>query len=48
MGVEQLMDIEILVPLDKRVGLPKGYTLKPIIKIVNALCIRHEEHPGKL
>lgn len=47
-GTEQLMDIEILVPLDKRVGLPKEYTLKPIIKIVNALSIRHEGHPGKL
>ena len=42
------MDIEILVPLDKQVGLPKEYTLKPIIKIVNALCIRHEGHPSRL
>ena len=45
---EQLMDIEILVPLDKQVNLPKEYTLKPIIKIMNALFIRHEGHPGRL
>lgn len=45
---EQLMDIEILVPLNKKVELPKEYTLKPIINIVNALSIRHEGHPIKL
>lgn len=45
---EQLMDIEILVPLDKQVQLPKEYTLKTTIKIVNALSIRHEGHPMKL
>lgn len=47
-GNEQLMDIEILVPLDRQVNLPNEYNLKPIIKIVNALSIRHEGHPGKL
>lgn len=47
-GVEQLMDIEILIPLDKKIELPKEYTLKPTIKIVNALYIRHQGHPGKL
>lgn len=47
-GSEQLMDIEILIPLDKKVDLPKEYTLKPIIKIVNALSIRHEGNPGRL
>lgn len=47
-GVEQLMDIEILVPLDRKAELPKEYTIKPIIKIVNALSIRHEGHPGRL
>ena len=47
-GNEQVMDIEILIPLDRDVALPNEYTFKPIIKIVNALCIRHEGHPGKL
>ena len=27
---------------------PNEYTFKPIIKIVNALCIRHKEHPDGL
>lgn len=36
------------MPLDRQVQLPKEYTLKPIIKIVNALSIRHEGHPRKL
>lgn len=44
----QVMDIEILVPLDRKVELPSGYTLKPIIKLVNALCARHVGHPGLL
>ena len=47
-GNEQLMDIEIIVPLDKQVGLPKEYTLKPIIKIVNTLYVRHEGHSSRL
>lgn len=42
------MGIEILVPLHNQVTLPKEYTLKLIIKIVNALSIRHEGHQGKL
>lgn len=47
-GNEQVMDIEILISLDRKVELPKEYTLKPIIKIVNALYIRHEGHPARL
>lgn len=45
---EQVMDIEILVPLDRVVELPGEYHLKPLIKIVNALTIRHEGHPSRL
>ena len=44
----QVMDIEILVPLDRKVELPLEYTFKPIIKLVNALCARHVGHPGLL
>lgn len=47
-GNNQIMDIEILVPLDRKVELPSKYTFKPIIKIVNALSIRHEGHPELL
>ena len=45
---EQAMDIEILIPMDRKIKLPNEYTFKPIIKIVNALCIRHKGHPGGL
>lgn len=44
----QVMDIEILVPLDRKVELPLEYTFKPIIKLVNALCARHIGDPGLL
>ena len=48
LGNEQLMDVELLIPLDRPIQLPSEYTFKPIIKIVNALSIRHEGHPIKL
>ena len=47
-GNEQLMDIEIIVPLNKKVDLPTGYTFKPMIKIIHALCIRHIGSPTML
>ena len=47
-GNEQVMDVEILIPMDRPVKLANEYTFKPVIKIVNALCIRHEGHPGGL
>ncbi|MDO5518382.1 MAG: AraC family transcriptional regulator [Clostridium sp.] len=45
-AMEQVMDIELLVPLDRQVELPSGYTFKPLIKLVNAICARHMGHPG--
>jgi effector-binding domain-containing protein len=47
-NVGQVMDIEILVPLDRVVNLPQPYIVKPIIKLVNALYIRHRGNPSKL
>jgi len=47
-GNEKVMDIGILIPMDREIKLPNEYTFKPVIKIVNALCIRHEGHPGGL
>jgi len=44
----QIMDIEILVPLDKKVVLPNRYAFKPMVKLVNALCVRHVGHPGTI
>lgn len=45
---EQVMDIEILIPMDRETKPPNKYTFKPVIKIVNALCIRYEGHPDGL
>lgn len=43
-----LMDIEILVPIDRKMDLPNRYTFKPLLKLVNALNIRHIGHPRTL
>ena len=42
---QQIMDIEILVPLDQPIEPSKAYTFKPIFNLVNALYIRHEGSP---
>ena len=38
----QILDFEVLVPLNKSIELPDEFKLKPIFKLTNALCIRHE------
>ena len=43
-----IMDIEILVPMNKEILLPDGYLFKPIFKLVNAIKIRHEGNPAFL
>jgi len=45
-GGQQLMDIEILVPLDRKIELPNEYNFKPIFNLVNAISIRHEGNPA--
>lgn len=48
-GIEgQLLDIELLIPLEREINVPDRYVFKPIIKIVNALSVRHEGHPGMI
>lgn len=42
---QQVMDIEILVPLDKEISTQGDYVFKPVFKIINALSIRHEGNP---
>lgn len=42
-----LIDIEILVPLDRKVKIPSPYKYKSIIKLVHALYIRHEGNSSK-
>lgn len=42
------MDIEVLIPLDKRISVPSGYTFKPIFRLNNAVKIRHIGNPATL
>ncbi len=43
-----IMDIEILIPLDKTFDVPSGFAIKPKILITNALMIKHSGHPSGL
>lgn len=43
-----VMDIEILIPLDREVKLPLGYTWKPHFLLTNALMIQHIGNPASL
>ena len=44
----QVLDMEILVPIDKKLDLPREYTLKPVFKILNAVYARHTGNPATL
>lgn len=44
----QVMDVEILVPLDRKIEVPQGYTLKDELLITNALKISHRGNPALL
>jgi effector-binding domain-containing protein len=44
----QVMDIEILVPIDKEIAAPSGYVFKKHFKLSNAVKIRHEGNPAFL
>jgi len=45
---EQILDIEVLIPLDKHFTPPEGYVCKPEFKLTNAISIRHDGNPAKL
>lgn len=45
---QQIMDVEVLVPIDKKIEVTGEYKFKPIFHLVNALCIRHEGNPAKI
>jgi hypothetical protein len=42
---EPLMDLEILVPVEKKVYATGDYIFKSIFHMVNAVCITKEENP---
>lgn len=41
-----LMDMELLIPLDRKISVPDGFTLKEKILLTNALMIRHLGNPS--
>ncbi len=43
-----VMDIEILIPLDREITPPAGYIWKPHFLLTNALMIRHIGNPAAL
>jgi hypothetical protein len=42
---EPLMDLEILVPVEKKLYATGDYIFKSIFRMVNAVCITKEENP---
>jgi effector-binding domain-containing protein len=42
---EQILDMEFLVPVDKKIDLPKEYKFKSLFHIVNAVYTRHIGNP---
>lgn len=47
-GNTELVDIEILCPVDKICRLPKEYTFKPVFRLANAVKITHKGDPVNL
>ena len=45
---QPLMDMEILVPLDKKAALPDEYRFKLVFHLVNAVYVRHIGNPALL
>ena len=44
----ELIDIEILCPVDKICRLPQEYTFKPVFRLANAVKITHKGDPVNL
>ena len=45
---KQILDTELLIPIDREIELPAEYTLKKVFHLVNAICIRHTGNPMTL
>ena len=43
-----VMDVEILLPLDKEIQAPAGFTFKPHFLLTNAVMVRHVGHPSRM
>lgn len=47
-GMTPLVDIEILIPLNKSISVDAPYKFKPVFRLKNAVRIRHEGNPATL
>lgn len=47
-GSQPIMDIEVLIPLNKEIRVPSDYKFKPIFRLNNAVKIRHKGNPAML
>jgi len=47
-GLQPVMDVEILIPLNKEIRVPSDYKFKPIFRLNNAVKIRHQGNPAML
>ncbi|MCQ2434539.1 MAG: AraC family transcriptional regulator [Oscillospiraceae bacterium] len=47
-GAEPLMDIEMMIPLDRAVTVSAPFQLKPLFRLCNAVKIRHQGNPEKV
>lgn len=47
-GLQPIMDIEVLIPLNKEVHVPADYKFKPVFRLNNAVKIRHRGNPAML
>lgn len=45
---QQIMDIEIMIPLDKKVALPAPYGFKEVFHLVHAIYARHMGNPATI
>lgn len=43
-----VMDVELLLPLDREIRVPEGYIWKPHFLLTNALRLHHVGHPSQL
>lgn len=47
-GGEEILDMEFIVPVDRKIDVPDDYQFKPIFHLVNAIYKRHVGHPERL
>ena len=47
-GLEPMLDVEILIPIDKTIFVSAPYTIKPVFRLRNAVKIRHKGNPALL